>query len=191
MYLLTTTLNSTQTAGNLYAVRDHDDGQLWSWVGPTQNTGMRFSSKGTTIQWENTGSGYMALNVGKYEDDNGGLPYQIRDSIIKRQVSTGIPGTFQTAEQTMGHFNTGYEWSYFRTPHLASTVYCVLSILHCPAVYPPVYKHEYNPYNSSTLYTVTGKLIDMEEDVKELEPFTWGAQYNMLSLQTFFEQHQK
>ena len=31
----------------------------------------------------------------------------------------------------------------------------------------------------------------MEEDVKELEPFTWGVQYNMLSLQKFVEQHKR
>jgi hypothetical protein len=110
-------------------------------------SGVRFTNRGKGIQLENTGSGLMALL--RHRPDHVAIPLIVRtiDTLMK-SAPDGMYASLWPVEiipaYGEGVHNTGLSWSYSRTPHLASTIYCMLARMYQTAKSP----ERYNPYST-------------------------------------------
>jgi hypothetical protein len=105
--------------------------------------GFRFTEWGHGIQWENAGSGVMALMraelkyglEGRYSKEIELIVRSIRRVMTARarKGEVGMVANLRVREQYAGadaesFMNTGLTWGYYRAPHLGGTVYCTLAL---------------------------------------------------------------
>ena len=154
---------------NNVVVRDSDtgstgcsDGDTDKWTSTRCNTlppksvlrGLRFSDQGAGIQWENTGSGVMALTKGKSDPKVCSDIVSSISSYFSTRKEQGLLASFQSmdalAELERGGFrNTGFGWSYYASPHTAGTIYCALAAGYNEFVLQgnPAQAEIFNPYS--------------------------------------------
>lgn len=135
--------------------------------------GFRFTEWGSGIQWENAGSGVMALmkaamkfKVSRYDDVIEKVIGSIRRMMEHRKqigmngLVANLRGLDQYGFEGGPKQNTGLTWGYFRSTHLGGSIYCMLSLMY--------YEHYrrrnlraaevYNPY--STLIASGATTVD-------------------------------
>jgi hypothetical protein len=100
--------------------------------------GFKFSDRGFGVQWENAGSGALAL--AKLRKENTTTMNYVHEASIQATESikrlwrifpTGIPAHFQkqyTEKVGNRERNTGLTWSYFRNDHAASTFWTAAAL---------------------------------------------------------------
>lgn len=128
--------------------------------------GFRFTKDGHGIQWENAGSGVMALmkaelkhKFDKYHDYIEKIIKSIRRHFeLRSEHGTdplGLYASFRTASEYDGigdpsYRNTGLTWGYYRAGHLGGTTYPALSLLYYEHYKKRDYAgaEVYNPYSS-------------------------------------------
>jgi len=91
--------------------------------------GIKFSENSNCAQYENTGAFLCALSEYKYIFNEEIKSDTSKDMIDFIQTKINKKEPFQSA---YGKFNnnlcqTGLGWGYFTTPHLASTIYCLMA----------------------------------------------------------------
>ena len=117
--------------------------------------GVRFTDRGKGIQLENTGSGLMALL--RLRQRTGTTAFDasieaIQESLhrlIQRTGDVGMCSSFRKESaypNPANERNTGLGWSYWRIPHVASTVYCALALM-----YDDRTDDLFNPYSTTIL----------------------------------------
>ena len=156
-------------------------------------------TENTVIQWENSGSLFMALvkllgtctSFAAFEafTKAGDLDRILSSSIyIGRSIvnlisvlrdtngaALGIPAAFEgegTLQRNSGDNsvcppggqscgNTGFSWSYYAYPHLASTVWCCMSILYLEATEDA--RESFNPYSDTVSPATSLKDFDVNQ----------------------------
>merc|ERR1712146_768605 len=101
-------------------------------------SGFRFSNWGNGIQWENAAGAVVAML--KYRAESGGNNAVLTDRIIKTrnsikkllEVYGSVPVSILGGNyhKYPGGSDTGLAWSYFRYPHLASTVWSGFALMY-------------------------------------------------------------
>jgi hypothetical protein len=93
--------------------------------------GFQFTKKGYGPQWENSGSGAMALARLQHPNTTDAL-----DSLVKlwKKFPTGVPAHFESEETkrtASGDYqpNTGLSWSYYKKQHAASVFWTAAAVL--------------------------------------------------------------
>lgn len=93
--------------------------------------GFKFTKKGYGPQWENAGSGAMALKQMSHANQTDAV-----NSLVKlwRKFPTGVPAHFEIEEsekKATGDYqpNTGLTWSYYRKQHAASVIWTAAAVL--------------------------------------------------------------
>lgn len=93
--------------------------------------GFKFTKNGYGPQWENAGSGAMALKRMGHRNATEAL-----DSLVRlwKKFPTGVPAHFEiedSEKKATGDYqpNTGLSWSYYRKQHTASVIWTAAAVL--------------------------------------------------------------
>ena len=135
-------------------------------------TGLIFSSEGTGIQWENSGSGLLAYLKFMYLRSTTAdalaskyaVPPELSGmlkascaigrsvtNLINIQRAGGIPASFE-GQGTIDTNNSGISWSYYAYPHTASTMWCAMAMRYLQSGYDETF----NPYGVVSGTFITG-----------------------------------
>ena len=151
-------------------------------------TGLIFSSNGTGIQWENTGSGILAYLKFMYlrstATDAVASNYEVPADLAKMMKATaaigrsivnllniqrsgGIPASFE-GQGTIDIENSGFNWSYYAYPHTASTMWCAMGLRYLQSEYDETF----NPYG-----VVSGKFVNGVQSPNAAFAWTQNIKY--------------
>ena len=151
-------------------------------------TGLIFSSNGTGIQWENTGSGILAYLKFMYlrstATDAVASNYEVPPDLAKMMKATaaigrsivnllniqrygGIPASFE-GQGTIDIENSGFNWSYYAYPHTASTMWCAMGLRYLQSEYDETF----NPYG-----VVSGKFVNGVQSPNAAFAWTQNIKY--------------
>jgi len=93
--------------------------------------GFKFSKQGYGPQWENAGSGAMALRLLQHRNTTDSIKSLVK---LWKKYPTGVPAHFETEETKKVASadyqpNTGLSWSYYRKQHAASVFWTAAAVL--------------------------------------------------------------